>query len=202
MFGRLRLRGLQAKESRFRQIGDFDSALSVLNDILAIDANFSPALNNKAAILMMQGQYCRALPVARAAVTADPHNGQALNNLGYCLVKTGNPDEAVVQLHGALDAGYKHEGVRYNLGLAYLGLGNIEDGLDEWQRVLRANPANMSVLQDLYKLAQAVGVLTPGQADIHESAVPLIKAALEDFELRTQISESGGEMMFMAVRKQ
>jgi tetratricopeptide (TPR) repeat protein len=192
---------LQQEEIRLRRRGDYDGALRVLEKMLEIDSSFSPALNNKAAILMMRGAYREALPVLEKAAEADPTNGQAFNNLGLALQKTGDSQRAVQYLERALELGYTHEGVRYNLGLAYFCQGMIDKALVEWQKVLRANPLNMMVLRDMYKLAQAAGVRVAGQTDIDETIIPEIREKLMGCQLTVFPPPDGGETLFVLSRK-
>lgn len=192
---------LQQEEANHRRRGDYEGALGVLDRMLAIDPSFSPALNNKAAILMMRHAYREALPVLEKAVNADPKNGQAFNNLGLVLQKTGKAKRGAEALERALALGYTHEGVRYNLGLAYLDLGRIDEALDEWQKVLRANPLNRHVLRDVYKLAQAVGARLPGQTDIDETIIPRIRGKLKDYNLTVFPPTDGEESIFIVARK-
>ena len=192
---------LQHEESNLRHRGDYDGALRILDAILVIDPSFSPALNNKAAILLMRKAFSDALPLLKKAVEVDPLNGQAFNNLGWALLKTGDAKQAAYSLDRALELGYTHEGVRYNLAVAYLSLAMVDKALDEWEKVLRANPLNIEVLKDVYRLAQAVGARTACQTDIDETTISEIRNNLKSLKITVFPPHDGEETTFLVTQK-
>jgi tetratricopeptide (TPR) repeat protein len=157
---------LQAEESGQRSRGDYEAALRTLDRMLAIDASFSPALNNKGGILLAQDRFAEALPLFVRATQADRSNGVAWNNQGLCLHNLGQPEEALEQFERAWDAGYRHEGVLYNTGVAHFACGNITAGLECWRQSLAINPFQSTLLEELGKLAQATGASIDPDPDI------------------------------------
>lgn len=149
---------LQREEADLRSRGDYDGALRVLERMLELEGSFSPALNNKAAILIARGRFADALPFCVRATEADPRNGVAWNNRGLCLHKVGRPEEARGHFIRAWEAGYRHEGVLYNAGLAQFACGELLAGLEAWRASLAVNPFQPTVLNDLATFARAVGI--------------------------------------------
>ncbi len=196
-----RIQSLLFEEQGLRIRQDFDGALRVLDEILAIDPSNSYALNNKAAIFLMRHSYSDALPVLEKAVEADPSNGQAFNNLGLALQKTGNLERALQCLKCALELGYTHQGVRRNLSWAYFGLGKVDEALDEWQCILRADPLNKLVLGDVYQLARAVGATVEDRTEINESIFPTIRERLQHCELIISPPNNEEETRYVVVPK-
>jgi Flp pilus assembly protein TadD len=149
---------LQREEADLRSRGDYDGALEVLDRMLEWDASFSPALNNKAAILIARDRFDEALPLCVRSTEADPGNAVAWNNRGLCLHKLGRPEEARGHFTRACEAGYRHEGVLYNAGLAHFACGELLAGLESWRASLAVNPFQPTLLEYLATLARAVGL--------------------------------------------
>lgn len=173
---------LEQEEAACRRIGDYDGALEILNRMIALDATYSPAFNNKGAILLMKGRYQEALPVLQRAAELNPANAIAFNNVGLCLYSLAMVEEAIPYFRQALAKGYQHEGVNYNLGKALFAAGQHQAALDEWAVALRKNPAYMELLAHLYRLGQSVGAVQPGD-QINERTIALIKAKIGDYNI-------------------
>jgi tetratricopeptide (TPR) repeat protein len=156
MFRKYQIARLQSEEARLRHQGDYAGALKILDRILAIDADCSHALNNKAAILIMFGRFAEATPLLQRSVDLDPANGQAWNNLGFCHYALGDAAKAVPLFHAALSHGYMHEGVNYNLGLALYELGDTKGAIYEWETTLRINPGYEAAREKLAALKPVV----------------------------------------------
>jgi len=115
-----RLLELQGLESMLRNAGAYDEALTILDQMLELDDSYSPALNNKAGILMLLDRYEEAGPLVQRAVQVNSDNGQAWNNLGMYLLYAGEPEEAEQAFRKALDCGYRHPGVMQNIARAVM----------------------------------------------------------------------------------
>jgi tetratricopeptide (TPR) repeat protein len=124
------LERLHREEAALRAGGDYDGALQVLDRMLAIDPQCSPALNNKGSILTMRERYAEARPLIEAALAADPANAVAHNNLAVCLHHTGHHEQALTHAEAAWNGGYQHEGVLYNAGRIMLALGTVPRGVE------------------------------------------------------------------------
>jgi tetratricopeptide (TPR) repeat protein len=149
---------LLSREAALRAHGDFDGALRVLDEILAIDPALSPALNNKGTILTMRHRYADAIPLLQSALAADPANAVAHNNLGSCLHHTGRHEEALEQLEAAWDGGYQHAGVLYNAGRVNVALGRLREGLSLMLQGLEGSPDPAETMAFLQTLARALDV--------------------------------------------
>ena len=179
----LKLEQLHQKEADLRARGDYGGALKILDQMIDLDNSYSAAFNNKGAILMMLGRYNEALPSLERAVNLDTDNAQAWNNCGYCHFRTGDPEGAIDYYRGARNRGYTHEGLNHNLGMALLAVGQTEEALTEWEIALRKNPLSQNTRAEIYRLAQAFGILTPGNEDLDETTVEEIRRRLADYEV-------------------
>ena len=151
---------LLAEENRLREKGHYAGALSILDQLIALDDSYSPAYNNKGAILLKFHRYNQALPILEKAVTLDPNNGVAWNNYAYCHHATGYPEKAIPLYRRALEKGYTHEGVNYNLGYALLAIGNRDEAIQQWKIASQKNPNYDAPFNALYQLAKTEGVIT------------------------------------------
>lgn len=75
------LRGLI--ERRQGKGNNFDNAIRIIDQALALDPNYTPALMEKARLLIEQKNYKDALPLLDKAVTANPDNAEALMLRGW-----------------------------------------------------------------------------------------------------------------------
>ena len=152
---------LQIEESRLRHQGDYNSALRVLDTMIAIDDTFAPAFTNKGAILLMFKKYKEALPVLERARELNPDDGLCLNNCAFCYYSTGHPEKAVSLYHLAMEKDYNHEGVNYNLGLALFALGKTEEAIRQWKIALQKNPSYKEPSDALHRLVHHLKTTTP-----------------------------------------
>ncbi|MFQ5635881.1 MAG: tetratricopeptide repeat protein, partial [Gammaproteobacteria bacterium] len=72
----------------------YSNALPLLNAVLAVDTQFSPAMVRKADALYRLDRVGEAVAIARTLATLDPNNAEYLNNLGTYQQAAGNFEEA------------------------------------------------------------------------------------------------------------
>jgi tetratricopeptide (TPR) repeat protein len=167
---------LQADESEFRARGDEESALAVLDRMLEIDPSFSPALNNKGALLAGQNRFYEAIPALEASLAADPSNAVAHNNLALCLIGTGRHERALDELTAAWEGGYRHDGVIYNAGMAMLHLGRLAEAIPYLEGGIDAAGTPGTTRSFLRRLRTVLGV----HADVDDPQfVTAVVAAVE-----------------------
>ncbi len=125
------------------QIGQWQGALDGCNRALAIDPNFSPALNAKAQILLGQGRFDEALEISQRIADADPQDPAALF-LNAKIAHAAHAFQSEIKTMRALlelaeKCGAPTSGYRIYLGQAYATDGQAQPSLDEFQKAAAAN---------------------------------------------------------------
>jgi tetratricopeptide (TPR) repeat protein len=110
-----------ATQSRFA--GDYAGAVSVYEQVLAVDANNLEALNN-AAWLAAELDREEALVYARRAEALAPDNGAILDTLGWVLVRRSMVVEGLPYLERANQLLPETAEIQYHLGVAQLESGD------------------------------------------------------------------------------
>lgn len=95
------------------------------------------AQTNKAAALLMEGDYGRALPELMKAREMDPKNADVENYLGLAYYGLKDYSQAVTCFENALRFNPKRSDVHNNLGLVYLAQQNYEKALEEFNSCLK-----------------------------------------------------------------
>src|SRR5215831_7159348 len=80
-------------------------------------------LNNRAALLHLEGKLDEARAEYEAALRIHPENSSAANNLGYVLAQQGHLDEAIETYRQALKIDPAKSTTFVNLGVAQMALG-------------------------------------------------------------------------------
>lgn len=121
--------------------GDFDKALTALEQALSIDEKFALAYRNIGNINLTRFQNSKSQEILRKAIQnyekaieLEPDYGAAYNSLGVAYKEAGKTDEAIRCWKTAYelrpDVGYP----LLNLGLAYLEKGNKTQALDYFEK--------------------------------------------------------------------
>lgn len=92
---------------------------------------------NKAAALLMDGDYGRALPELMKAREMDPKNADVENFLGLAYYGLKDYSQAVTCFENALRFNPKRSDVHNNLGLVYLAQQNYDKALEEFNTCLK-----------------------------------------------------------------
>ncbi len=85
------------------QNGEFAKAISFFDQVLEIDPNYVPALNNKGSALRILGMYEEAIIYFDKALEIDPNYVNALSNKGVALYDLGKYEEAIVSYDKVLE---------------------------------------------------------------------------------------------------
>ncbi|MDH7497063.1 MAG: tetratricopeptide repeat protein [Syntrophomonadaceae bacterium] len=86
--------------------GEFQEALPLLDEVLALAPRSVPALAMKAGILRHLGRWQEALEYCEQVLALDPSLAEAWRAKAVCLVKVGRYDDAVHCCEQALQAGH------------------------------------------------------------------------------------------------
>lgn len=82
--------------------GNYDSALSDLNQAIKLQLNFAEAHVNRVIIYLAKGDYNRALADANLVIRLKPDLAVAYSNRGTLYLNTGNYDQAISDFNQAL----------------------------------------------------------------------------------------------------
>jgi tetratricopeptide (TPR) repeat protein len=86
----------------------------------------------------------------RQALLVEPNNGAYLDSLGWYYYKTNRFDLALKQLLKAAENLEKEDAVVFeHIGDTYQKLGNKEQALDYWQRALKLDPPNKTLIDKI-----------------------------------------------------
>ena len=103
----------------FKELGDLEAAIKMLNIAISLNANYAEAHYNLAVIFQSQKQTEMALKSYKRAIAISPNYADAYNNLGNLLLEIGQFQESIQTLEWAV--AYKHDFAEafYNLGNAF-----------------------------------------------------------------------------------
>lgn len=112
--------------TEYEQAGRYDDAITAYEAILKAQADYEPAVNNLAALLLDQksdkASHERALKLALGLARSD--NPAMLDTLGWAQYRAGRYTDAVSVLERVVAKAGNFPVFRYHLGMAYLGAGN------------------------------------------------------------------------------
>ena len=93
---------LLKKAATLRDDKNYDAAIKVLDQVLAIDSGNADAWAEGAWIFNEQGKHDIAIKAANKALDADSDHSNALREKGYALMKMGKNRDAVKCLYNAI----------------------------------------------------------------------------------------------------
>ena len=126
------LAAVQAEES-----GEKQRAITLYEEILAIDPEYAAAYINLGTVHFHLRQYGRAEELYRRATEADPGYVLAFFDLGNVLDELERPDESIAAYHKAVALAPRYADAHYNLALAYERKGQHRCALRHWQSYAR-----------------------------------------------------------------
>ncbi len=131
-------------------------AEDVLQQLLAIDRDFAPALNYLGYMWAEAGENLeRALLLVQQAVDIEPDNGAFVDSLGWVHFQLGQYEEARGFLERAASLVGDDPEVYEHLGDLYVVLGRLEEAREVYQRALDLEADNAAVVRGkLDRLAQ------------------------------------------------
>lgn len=136
--------------------GKKGQAEDLLQQLLAIDPYFAPALNYLGYMWAEAGENLeRALLLVQQAVEIEPDNGAFIDSLGWAHFRLGQYEEARGFLERAASLVGDDPVVYEHLGDLYVALGRLEQAREVYERALDLEADNAMVVRDkLNRLAQ------------------------------------------------
>jgi len=126
------LAAVQAEES-----GEKQRAISLYEEIMALDPAYAPAYINLGTIHFHLRQYTRAEELYRRATEVDPSYVLAFFDLGNVLDELARPDESIAAYRRSVTLAPHYADAHYNLALAFERKGERRSALRHWQAYLR-----------------------------------------------------------------
>jgi tetratricopeptide (TPR) repeat protein len=118
---------VQAEES-----GDKQRAISIYEEMLAVDPDYAPGYINLGTIHFHLRQFARAEELYRKATEKDPGYVLAFFDLGNVLDELERPDESIGAYQRAVRLAPKYADAHYNLALAFERKGERRAALRHW----------------------------------------------------------------------
>ncbi|MBN2184872.1 MAG: tetratricopeptide repeat protein [Candidatus Krumholzibacteriota bacterium] len=129
--------------------GQYEHALELFKEAVAIDDSFTEAHNNLGLTYTEMNQEEKATESFKKAIELDPELGATYNNLGYVFYRTGSYVEAVEMYNEAIGRSKDNSSAWTNLGNAFYKLDRTDEALDAWHKALEIDPANEKAKRNL-----------------------------------------------------
>ena len=130
------------------QKGNFEEAISLLEQSLGIESRQPFALNSLGNVFNSLGQYESALEAFDKVLALKVNHAAALNNRGTSLRGLRRPQAALVSIDKAIMANPEYPEAFHNRGLALHDLGRRQDALMSYDRALLLRPEFPDALKD------------------------------------------------------
>jgi tetratricopeptide (TPR) repeat protein len=119
---------------------DFDAARQAYEQLLDVNGNFAPALDNLAAIYSEQvGDISKALELAKKAYDVAPNDAKMADTLAWIMFKKGDYAGALQLLSGKADNLKDLPATQFHLGMIHYMLGEEGPARDALKTALDAN---------------------------------------------------------------
>lgn len=170
---------VQAEEA-----GDKQRAISLYEEMLALDPDYAPGYINLGTIHFHLRQFVRAEVLYRTATKKDPEYVLAFFDLGNVLDELERPDESIAAYQRAVELAPRYADAHYNLALAFERKGERRSALRHWQAYARLDKrgpwaeharGQIRKLLEHEKLAitwRATGYIAPGKSPAALAMVP------------------------------
>jgi tetratricopeptide (TPR) repeat protein len=122
---------------RAEEAGDKQHAISIYEEILAIDPQYAAACINLGTVYFHLRQFTRAEELYRRATAADPGYVLAYFDLGNVLDELERLDESIAAYQKAVALSPRYADAHYNLALAYERIGETRNALRHWRAYAR-----------------------------------------------------------------
>ncbi len=120
--------------------GSADDAISLYENILALDESHAPACINLGTIRYNQREFSQAEKLYRRATLADPNYALAFFDLGNVLDELRRLPEAIEAYRRAIDLVPSYADAHYNLALAYERTSERRRALRHWHCYIKLDP--------------------------------------------------------------
>ena len=140
----------------YRRSGRMVEAEQHLLRALQIKPDYQQAHLNISALYMQLERYQEAVPHAQHLIDDPtyPYPWRALTNLGWAELQLGRLDSAAQHLAVALDYKPDYWPARLNLGILQAQRGNRAEAVQQFERVLEAQPGPLAEAEVRYRLAE------------------------------------------------
>jgi tetratricopeptide (TPR) repeat protein len=119
------------------EAGDKQRAMTLYEEILAIDPAYAAAYINLGTLNFHMRQFPRAEELYRRATEVDPAYVLAFFDLGNVLDELQRPDESIAAYRKAVALAPRYADAHYNLALAFERQGNRRQALGHWQAYVK-----------------------------------------------------------------
>ena len=126
----------RALADTYARTGNFKSAKATYEELLKLQPDDSPALNNLANILLRLKDP-GAVKIAEQAVAKNPNNANAVDTLGWALFQNGQDDRALQLLRDARLREPANSEIRYHLAAVLAKTGRKKEARDELEAALK-----------------------------------------------------------------
>ncbi len=123
---------VQAEEA-----GEKQRAITIYEEILAIDPNYAAACINLGTVFFHMRQFGRAEELYRHATVADPSYVLAYFDLGNVLDELERLEESIAAYLKAVELSPRYADAHYNLALAYERCGQNRPALHHWRAYVK-----------------------------------------------------------------
>lgn len=121
-------------------LGDFATALAVVEELIALDDNDAAAHEKRGRALVLAGRVPEGIEELQKAVAIDPKNAGFLVELGSALHKGGRVNEAALQLRAAIQLDPDNGRAHLLLGLALRDDAEIEEAIVYFTKATKLLP--------------------------------------------------------------
>lgn len=121
----------------------FDEAILVLRQGLAIDSNFSAFHNALGLLYSLQGNHNEAIAEHQLFVALEPNDSNAHDSLGMSYQWAGQYKEAIAEYKLALQINPKFEIAQVHLGNAYFQSGHFQNAIESFKKYIVIAPSNL-----------------------------------------------------------
>jgi len=138
---------------------DYFGAIASYQQLLRLEPDLAPVLNNLASAQCALGQFRTAEGHLRRAIELQPELLEAHNNLGLVLRSLGRYEQAERSIRRALHSEPLFVPVHSNLGITLMYLGRMREAEAHLQEVLKVAPEHQEALLGLAQIAKLEGRL-------------------------------------------
>ena len=119
------------------ELGDKQRAITIYEEMLALDPVYAPAYINLGTIYFHLRQFDRAEALYRRATETDPGYVLAFFDLGNVLDELERPDESIAAYQRSIALSPRYADAHYNLALAFERKGDRRAALRHWEAYVR-----------------------------------------------------------------
>jgi len=152
-----------------RQIGDYEKALKILNEIIKDNPRNNFALISRGFTHGAKGNYAEAEADIRAALQVDDQDSGAYRNLGAALDLQNKLDEAIAAYRKAIEINPKSEYAYNGLGYVFRKQNKLDEAIAAYRKAIEINPKFDAAYYNL-------GIVLNDQNKLDEAVVSLRKA--------------------------